>query len=64
MPGPELKGTEGRELIHKYKDAFSLRDEIGMYPNIEVEIAMTDKSPFFIRPFYTKEENKISWTKK
>ena len=37
-----------RELIYKYKDAFSLRDEIGMYPNIEVEIDVTDKSPFFI----------------
>ena len=29
---------EVRELIYEYKDAFSLRDEIVMYPNIEVEI--------------------------
>ena len=49
---------EVRELIYKYKDAFSLRDEIGMCPNIEVEIDMTDKSPFFIRPFHAKEEEK------
>ena len=49
---------EVRELIYKYKDAFSLRDEIGMCPNIEVEIDVTDKSPFFIRPFHTKEEDK------
>ena len=42
---------EVRDLIYKYKDALSLRDEIGMCPNIEVEIDMTDKSPFFIRPF-------------
>ena len=27
-------------------DAFSLRDEIGTCPNIEVEIDVTDKSPF------------------
>ena len=25
-----------RQLIHNYKDAFSLRDEIGTCPNIEV----------------------------
>ena len=38
---------EVRDLIYKYKDAFSLRDEIGTCLNIEVEIDMTDKSPFF-----------------
>ena len=40
------------------KDAFSLRDEKGTCPNIEVEIDITDKSPFFIRPFYTREEDR------
>ena len=50
---------EVRELIYKYRDAFSLRDKIGMCLNIEVEIDVTDKSPFFIRPFYAKEEDKI-----
>ena len=49
---------EVRDLVYKYKDAFSLRDEIGTCPNIEVEIDLTDKSPFFIRPFHTKEEDK------
>ena len=49
---------EVRELVYKYKDAFSLRDEIGMCPNIEVEINVIDKSPFFTRPFYAKEEDK------
>ena len=49
---------EVRDLIYKYKDAFSLRDEIGTCLNIEVEIDMTDKSPFFIRQFHAKEENK------
>ena len=37
---------EVRNLIYEYKDAFSLRDEIGTCPNIEVEIDVTDKSPF------------------
>ena len=49
---------EVKSLIYKYKDAFSLRDEIGTCPNIEVEIDVTDKSPFFIRPFHAKEEDK------
>ena len=47
-----------RNLIYEYKDAFSLRDEIGTCPNIKVEIDVTDNSPFFIRPFHAKEEDK------
>ena len=45
-------------MLYKYKDAFSLRDEIGTCPNIEVEIDVTDESPFFIRLYHVKEENK------
>ena len=49
-----------RNLLYQYKDAFSLRDEIGLCPNSEIEIDVTDKSPFFIRPFHTNEDdNKI-----
>ena len=46
------------DMLYKYKDAFSLRDEIGMCSNIKVEIAVTDKTPFFIRPYHTREEDK------
>ena len=46
------------EMLYKYREAFSLRDEIATCPNIEVEIDVTDKSPFFIRPYYVKEEDK------
>ena len=46
------------DMLYKYKDAFSLRDEIGTCPDIEVEIDVTDKSPFFIRPYHVKEEDK------
>ena len=49
---------EVMEMLYKYKDAFSLRDEIGTCPNIEVEIDIMDKSPFFIRPYHVKEEDK------
>ena len=50
---------EVRDLLYEYKDAFSLRGAIGTYPNIEVEIGVTYKTPFFIRPFHAKEEDKI-----
>ena len=46
------------ELLYKYKEAFSLRDEIGTCPNIKVEIDVTDKPPFFIGPYHVKEEDK------
>ena len=45
-------------MLYKYREAFSLRDEIGTCPNIEVNIDVTDKSPFFIRPYHVKEEDK------
>ena len=47
-----------KQLLYNYKDAFSLRDEIGTCPNIEVEIEVTDRSPFFIRLFHAREEDK------
>ena len=47
------------ELLFEYKDAFSLRDEIGSVQNIEVNIEVTDKSPFFIRPYHVKEEDRV-----
>ena len=45
-------------MLFKYREAFSLRGEIGTCPNFEVEIDVTDKSPFFIRPGHVREENK------
>ena len=48
-----------RDLLYQYKDAFSLRDKIGLCPNIEIEIDVTDKSPFFIRPFHANEDKEM-----
>ena len=45
-------------MLYKYKEAFSLRDEIGTCPNIEVEMDVTDKSPFFLKQYHIKEEDK------
>ena len=44
-------------MLLDYREAFILRDEIGTCPNIEVEIDVTDKSPFFIGPYHVREEN-------
>ena len=55
----KIEKTQVRDLLYKYKDAFSLRDEIGLCPNIEIDIDITDKSPFFIRQFHANEEDKV-----
>ena len=36
------------DVLEKYKDAFSLRDEIGLAPNIEVNLQLKDTTPFYI----------------
>ena len=45
-------------MLLQHKEAFSLRDEIGLCPDLEVELQLNDKTPFFIRPFPVKEDNK------
>ena len=44
----EKERNQVMEMLYEYKDVFSLRVEIGMCPNIEVNIEVTDSSPFFI----------------
>ena len=46
------------DLLYRYKETFSLRDDIGTCPNIEVEMDVTDKSPFFIRPYHVRQQDK------
>ena len=46
------------KVLLKYKEAFSLRDEIGLCPNMEIELELNDDTPFFIRPFPIKESEK------
>ena len=55
-----LDDSERKQVMemYEYRDTFSLRDEIGMCPNIEVNIEVTDNSPFFIRPYHVKEEDR------
>ena len=54
----ERERKQVMEMLYEYKDVFSLRDEIGMCPNIEVNIEVTDNLPFFIRPYHVKEEDR------
>ena len=42
----EKEKREVMDMLYKYREAFSLRDETGTCPNIEVEIDVTNKSPF------------------
>ena len=44
-------------LINK-RDAFSLRDEIGTCPFFEVRLQLRDETPFFVRPYPIREEQK------
>ena len=54
----EEETKEIMDMLYKYKDTFSLRDKIGTCPNIEVGIDVTDKSPFYIRPYHVRGEDK------
>ena len=46
-------------MLYEYKNVFSLRDDIGTCPNIEVEINITDKTPFLIKPYHAKSDEEI-----
>ena len=54
----ESEKTQVRDMVYEYREAFSLRDEIGTWPNIEIDIDVTDKTPFFIRLYHVREEDK------
>ena len=54
----EREKKEIMDMLYKFKETFNLRDEIGTCSNIEVGIDVTDKSPFLIRPYDVKEEDK------
>ena len=46
------------EKIEQFTDVFSLRDEIGTCPFIEVHLKLKDETPFFVRPYLMREEQK------
>ena len=54
----DTENKQAMDMLYKYKEAFSLTDEIGTCLNIEIENDVTDKSPFFIRLYHVEEEDK------
>ena len=49
-----LDGKGKEEFLTKtddFHDAFSLRDEIGTCPFIEVHLKLKDETPFFVQPY-------------
>ena len=61
-----LLDTEKKQvmyMLYKYKDAFSLRDEIGSCPNIEVELDITEKSTFLLDHIMLRKKVKLFWIK-
>ena len=44
--------------VEQFTDVFSLRDEIGTCPFIEVHLKLKDEIPFFVRPYPMREEQK------
>ena len=46
------------EKVGQFTDVFSLRDEIGTCPFIEVHLKLKDETPFFVRSYPMREEQK------
>ena len=44
--------------VEQFTNIFSLRDEIGTCPFIEVHLKLKDETPFFVRPYPMREEQK------
>ena len=44
--------------VDDFYDVFSLRDEMGTRPFIEVHLKLKDETPFFVRPYPMQEEQK------
>ena len=58
----ETLDDQGKEeflaKIDNFHDVFSVRDEIGTCPFIEVHLKLKDKTLFFVRPYPMQEEQK------
>ena len=52
------KKEEFLTKVEQFTDVFSLRDEIGACLFIEVHLKLKDETPFFVRPYPMREEQK------
>ena len=53
-----LRDEIEKEKVEQFTDVFTFRDEIGTCPFIEVHLKLKDKTPFFVRPYPMREEQK------
>ena len=44
--------------VEQFSSILSLRDEIGTCPFMEVHLKLKDETPFFVRPYPMREEQK------
>ena len=54
----EKEKEEFLTKVEQFTDVFSLRDKIGTCPFIEVHLKLKDETPFFVRPYPMREEQK------
>ena len=54
----EKSTEEFLDKVEQFTDVFSLRDEIGTCPFLEVHLKLKDETPFFVRPYPIREEQK------
>ena len=54
----ESEKTQVRNMTYEYREVLSLRDEIGTCPNIEIDIDVTDKTPFLLDPTVSKKKTR------
>ena len=54
----EKQKEEFLTKVEQFTDVFSLRDEIGTCPFIEVHLKLKDETPFFLQPYPMREEQK------
>ena len=48
-------------MVKLHKEAFSLRDEIGKYPNLKIDIDVVDDPPFLSDHFLYMKKINPSW---
>ena len=44
--------------VEQFTDVFSLRDKIGTCPFVEIHLKLKDETPFFVRPYPMRDEQK------
>ena len=54
----EKEKEEFLTKVEQFTDVFSLSNEIGTSPFMEVHLKLKDETPFFVRPYLMKEEQK------